>query len=59
MQRDSLMARELGASKADAAALAAAYWRIDYPRMPDDYRSGACRPGGEMDEHLPDGWPGE
>jgi hypothetical protein len=59
MQRDALMARKLGASKADAAALAAAYWRIDYPRMPDDYRSSACRPGGEMDEHLAAGWPGE
>ena len=57
MQRDAAMARELGASPAAAAALAASYWRIDYPRMPDDYRSGECRPGGQMDEHLPDGWP--
>lgn len=59
MQRDAWTARDLGASPSDAAALAVAYWRIDYPRMPDDYRSGNCRPGGELDEHLADGWPGE
>ena len=58
MQRDARMARDLGASKADAAALAAAYWRVDYPRMPDGYQSSACRPGGLMDEHLSDGWSG-
>ena len=58
VQRDARTARDLGAAPWDAAALAAAYWRLDYPRMPDDYRSGACAPGGELDEHLPDGWPG-
>jgi len=57
MQRDARMARDLGASAPDATALASAYWRIDYPRMPDDYRSSDCHPGGGMDEHLPDGWP--
>jgi hypothetical protein len=59
IQRDARMARDLGATAADAAALAAAYWRIDYPRMPDDYRTTACAPGGDLDEHLPDGWPGD
>lgn len=58
MQRDARTARDLGATPADAAALAAAYWRDDYPQMPDGYRSSACRPGGQMDEHLSDGWPG-
>lgn len=58
VQRDAGMARVLGASSAGASALAAAYWRNDYPHMPDDYRSSACRPGGEMDERLPDRWPG-
>jgi hypothetical protein len=58
MQRDARTARDLGASPADAAALAATYWRVDYPRMPDAYRSSDCHPGGSMDEHLPDGWPG-
>ena len=59
VQRDARMARDLGASRADAAALAASYWRVDYPRMPDGYQSSGCHPGGAMDEHLPDGWPGE
>jgi hypothetical protein len=58
MQRDARMARDLGASPSDAAALAATYWRVDYPLMPDGYRTSDCRPGGSMDEHLPDGWPG-
>ena len=58
VQRDARMARDLGASSADAAAMAAAYWQVDYPRMPDDYRSTECHPGGAMDERLPDGWPG-
>lgn len=58
LQRDARTARDLGASAADAAALAATYWRVDYPRMPDDYRSSECHPGGALDEHLPDGWPG-
>jgi hypothetical protein len=34
--------------------LAVAYWRTVYPAMPDGYRSTACRPGGTLDEHLPD-----
>jgi hypothetical protein len=34
--------------------LAAAYWRTVYPAMPGGYRSSACRPGGALDEHLPD-----
>ena len=58
VQRDARMARDLGASRADAARLAAVYWRIDYPRMPDGYQSSECRPGGQLDEQLPDGWPG-
>ena len=37
-----------------ALALAVSYWRTVYPRMPDGYRSSACRPGGAMDERLPD-----
>jgi hypothetical protein len=57
VQRDARTARDLGASPADAPALASAYWRGDYPRMPDAYTSADCRPSGAMDEHLPDGWP--
>jgi hypothetical protein len=54
VQRDAHTARLLGAGPAEAAGLAAAYWRNLYPLMPDGYRSGQCRPGGAMDERLPD-----
>jgi hypothetical protein len=54
VQRDAQTARLLGARPADAAELAAAYWRNIYPLMPDSYRSAECRPGGAMDERLPD-----
>ena len=54
VQRDAQTARLLGAGPADAAALAAAYWRNVYPLMPDGYRSGECRAGGAMDERLAD-----
>jgi hypothetical protein len=54
VQRDARAARLLGASPDDARALAVAYWRTVYPAMPDGYRSTACRPGGTLDEHLPD-----
>jgi hypothetical protein len=54
VQRDARTARLLGAPAGEALALAVAYWRTVYPRMPDGYRSSACRPGGAMDEHLPD-----
>jgi hypothetical protein len=54
MQRDAETARLLGATANDAAALARRYWLLVYPRMPDAYRSSACRGGGGLDEHLPD-----
>ena len=54
VQRDAHTARLLGAGPAEAAELAAAYWRNIYPLMPDGYRSGECRPGGAMDERLAD-----
>jgi hypothetical protein len=54
MQRDTAMARRLGADPTAARALAVRYWREVYPRMPDNYRTAACRPGGLLDEHLPD-----
>jgi hypothetical protein len=55
VQRDARTARLLGATPAAAAALARAYWRGTYPRMPEGYRSAECRPGGAMDEGLADG----
>lgn len=52
VQRDAVTAHMLGASLAQAAALAQAYWTEVYPRMPDDYRTGACTAGGPLDEGL-------
>jgi hypothetical protein len=52
VQRDRLTARALGATEAEAAALATLYWRTVYPRMPDGYWSDQCKPGGELDENL-------
>jgi hypothetical protein len=54
MQRDAWTARLLGASSTEAHELARNYWRVVYPRMPDDYRTGGCAPQGPLDEHLPD-----
>ena len=49
LQRDAEMARSLGAPDEGARALARLYWATVYPRMPDGYRSGECRPGGALD----------
>jgi hypothetical protein len=54
VQRDARAARLLGAPEDQALALAVSYWRTVYPAMPAGYRSSACRPGGALDEHLPD-----
>ncbi len=49
VQRDAEMARLLGAPVASARDLAITYWRDHYPRMPDNYRSADCLPGGALD----------
>ena len=54
VQRDAATAMLLGASEADAHRLARLYWAVDYPGMPEGYRSSDCAPGGAWDEHLPD-----
>lgn len=54
VQRDAETARLLGASADEADRLAREYWTVVYPRMPDDYRTGECSPGGPLDEELPD-----
>ena len=54
VQRDAETARLLGADAASARRLARLYWAVDYPNMPDAYRSADCTPGGRWDEHLPD-----
>ncbi len=53
VQRDEATAVLLGATVMQARDLARAYWTSVYPRMPDDYRSADCAPGGAMDEQLP------
>jgi hypothetical protein len=50
MQRDAQMARLLGASPEAGRRLAATYWTQIYPRMPGEYRSDDCKPGGSLDE---------
>ena len=52
VQRDALTAQGFGATPEQAMALARRYWAQVYPRMPDDYVTGACGPGGALDEHL-------
>src|SRR5687768_16111227 len=54
LQRDAETARNLGATAEAARALAFLYWQVVYPRMPADYRSGECRPGGALDLRGPD-----
>ncbi|KQR10362.1 hypothetical protein [Cellulomonas sp. Leaf334] len=53
VQRDVAMAEALGASPAEARALALRYWTEVYPRMREGY-VGGCGPGGEYDERTPD-----
>lgn len=54
IQRDAETARLLGASHHGATALGVSYWTNFYPRMPDEYRSDECRPGGALDIRSPD-----
>jgi hypothetical protein len=51
MQRDASAAALLGAAPRQAWELARTYWRVVYPRMPDDYTTGDCATGGPLDEH--------
>jgi hypothetical protein len=44
-------AMALGATKAQAQALARGQYAENYPRMPDSYRSEACVEGGPFDLH--------
>ncbi len=52
LQRDHRTAMLLGADDAAARDLVRRYLTDVYPTMPDAYRSGQCRPGGALDEHL-------
>lgn len=53
VQRDARTAELLGASPEQARRLAEAYYATVFPRMPDEYRSDDCGPGGRLDERLP------
>ncbi|MGV8979445.1 MAG: hypothetical protein ACOH17_15540 [Cellulomonas sp.] len=55
MQRDADAAQFLGATRAQAAALAQRYYREDYPRMSADYVSGECAADGPLDLTPGDG----
>jgi hypothetical protein len=58
VQRTAETARLLGATPAQADALAATYWEEVYPDMSADYRSDECKDGGAMDLHPDDtSWP--
>jgi hypothetical protein len=52
VQRDEITAEAFGATPDQARALAQRYWRQVYPRMPDEYVTSDCRPGGPLDEGL-------
>jgi hypothetical protein len=54
VQQDARTARLLGASPEAAADLASRYWRSFYDRLPQDYRSRDCGPGGALDQASPD-----
>ena len=59
MQRDAQTAELLGADPDQALRLAQTYWREVYPHLSEDYLSPDCRPGGPLDEGLPDApWSG-
>ena len=58
MQHDARTAQGLGATPAQAQALAERYWREVYPRMATAYRSETCAPGGPLDRTPDDDvWP--
>lgn len=51
IQRDAETARLLGATDIEARALAAAYYTLWYPTVPEAYRNAQCVPDGSLDEH--------
>ena len=58
LQRDERTVVLLGGSPQEGAALAERIATEVYPRMPEEYRSSECRPGGALDRTPDDGtWP--
>jgi hypothetical protein len=54
MQRDAVTARALGADDRTGRLIARAYYRSWYGTVTSEYRSPECRPGGLLDEGLPE-----
>jgi hypothetical protein len=48
----------LGVAPDYAGSMAQLDWAHLYPRLPSSYRTLDCRPGGPLDLHLAEGWPG-
>jgi len=57
MQAVPRVAHALGASEPEGRELARVVYGFNYPRMPAQYRSADCRPGGRLDRHPGGGWP--
>ena len=58
MQTTAWTATQLGATGAQARGLARLEWETNYPQMPEQYRTGACVDGGELDLRPQDPrWP--
>ncbi|MFS0885086.1 hypothetical protein [Aeromicrobium sp. 179-A 4D2 NHS] len=55
MQYMGAVAEALGADPETASSLSVVYHQMMYDRMPTEYRSGECVPGGGMDLRLGDG----
>ena len=49
VQLNNLVAEKLGATPEQARVLQRSYYAEYYPRQRDDYGSGECREGGELD----------
>jgi hypothetical protein len=58
IQRDVATMTNLGATRSDAIAQVKSYLTLNYPGLPDNYRSDQCKSGGAMDLTPKDGtWP--
>ena len=58
IQRDVTTMTRLGARRSDAVRQVSSYLTLNYPALPDNYRSDQCKSGGAMDLTPKDGtWP--
>lgn len=54
MQHHTTVGQQLGLAPSLLNKIARFYWAQWNPRMPANYQSPDCRPGGALDAHLPD-----